>query len=100
MDLLPAHFMTFHYLGSLESKDQAVNSNYVSDAYKGTADSHRKVTNPERETKGGDRPGVESIVLKDDLNSIPADNPAESQGQDPIEDGQNPPDLQGETFYE
>ena len=65
---------------------------HVSYADKGTAGSHRKIRNPERETKRCGRLFVASIGLQDDPEPIHADNPTESQGQDPIENCQDAPD--------
>ena len=99
MDSLSAHFMGFQNVGSLESKEQAVNAQCVSYADEETAGSHRKVGDPERETKRCGRFLGARIGLPDDLEPIPADDPAESQAYDPVDDCQYAPDPHGETFH-
>ena len=100
MDSLSAHFMDFQNVRSLESKEQAVNAQSVSYADEETAGSHRKESDPERETNRCGRLLGASIGLPDNLESIPADDCTESQGQDRVEDCQDAPDLHGEAFYE
>ena len=100
MDHLPAYFMTFQNLGSLELEEQAVNAHSGSYTDQETAGRHRKVRNPERETKGCRRLLGTRIGFQDDQETVPADDRTESQGQDPVEHRQDPADLHGETFNE
>ena len=97
---ISAHFVNFQNLGCFESKEQAVNAHSVSYADEETAGSHRKVSDPERETNRCGRPLGASIGLPDDLEPIPADDRTECHAHDPVEDCQDAPDLHGETFYE
>jgi hypothetical protein len=91
--------MAFPNLGWVESKEQAVNAYYVSYADEETACSHRKVSDPERETKRCGRFLGACIGLPDDLEPIPADDDTESQAHEPVEDRHDAPELHGEMFY-
>jgi hypothetical protein len=92
--------MAFQNLGWLESKEQALNAHYVSYADEETACSHRKGSDPERETKRCGRFLGARIGLPDYLEPIPADDGTESQAHDPVEDCHDAPELHGEMFYE